>query len=59
MADVAALFLPLFDAIELPQRGVTRLFGSHASGDVLLDLALDVVPDFFIEFAICRRTAEQ
>jgi hypothetical protein len=58
-ALIAACLFLLVDPAHRAQGGVTRLRGIHAPFDVQRDLALDVVPQLFVELAIDPVRSEQ
>ena len=58
-AGVAALFLALLDTTEVPQSGVASFLRRHARGNVLLDLALQVVTHFLVQLVLDARGPQE
>jgi hypothetical protein len=46
---IAAILFSLLEAYEFAERGVARFPATHAGGDVFINLALEVIPQFFVE----------
>jgi hypothetical protein len=57
-SHIAALFFSLLDVSHRPEREITRLVGRFPGSNLLVDLPLQVVTHFFIQFVL-NRTAEK
>ena len=51
----ARALLQLFDPSKLPARCLARFFGQHPGGQVTLDQAVEVLPNFFIHLCLMTR----
>ncbi len=57
-AGVASFFFDVFETAKLRQRATARFGGSHARGDVVGDLLLDVEAQFGVELRFEFRFAK-
>ena len=58
LALVAAGFFGLLDSAEFEEGGAAGLFWGHAVGDVVSGFGLDVIAEFFVQFAVCHASAK-
>ena len=58
-AHVATLLLALLEAAHRLERGQPRLAGRHAAGEVVIDLAFEVIPELFVELVFDRVAHEE
>src|SRR5579864_805499 len=58
-SPIAAFLFPLFESIHGAESGMARLLGAQALGDMFLNLSLQVIPQFLIQFRLDPPSAEK
>jgi hypothetical protein len=57
-AGVTALFFAFLDSTNFEQRLATGVWGRQTSGDILLSLLLDVIPELVLKVLVCLSSAK-